>query len=124
MSEGYYEKVEVSTSIKSGAMKLGSYIADGSIDVSSYHAASANEFVLVPTASKGGGGDQWYRQNSNYTYANYSGGFSIGDIKLNDNTLSFTLPRAYFSGKKGSLEDPYWTQQQPIPCDIYFIGAQ
>ncbi len=107
----------------SGAVLIGTYSANTTIDVSAYGATSANQFLIVPNSLSGS------PSFSRYTGAtgdniSFSCSFSSGSKTLSNNNLNITAPTVSFSGtkKEGSANAFNIAGSAVCPYSVYFIG--
>lgn len=96
----------------SGAILLGEYSANTTIDVSALGVTSADQFLLVPSQSKQYG--QSYSSGGPHPY--YYGSFALGNLSLNDNVLTVTLP-SISGGQSGWV-----TSGGTVPSKVYYVG--
>lgn len=107
----------------SGAVLVGTYSANTSINVSAYGATSANQFLIVPQSLSGS------PSYSRYTGAtgdniSFSCSFSSGSKSLSNNILSITAPTVSFSGtkKEGSANAFNISGSAVCSYSVYFMG--
>lgn len=108
-----------------GAVLIGTYSSNTTVDVSAYGATSVNQFLLVPSSSTSSSATPvgFSAQQANYiVYADLS--ISPGSLSLSGTTLSVTLPSATATGKVGIAPTYLGTTSttKRIPCRVYFVG--
>lgn len=114
---GYLDENGDFCPFSSGAVKIGTYSSNTTIDVSAYSPTSVNQFVAVAKANSG-----------NVTYGdNLSEArglqltFTPPSLSLSDNQLSVTMGNVY-----GRIYD-WWggtrgTHSIWVTCDVYYVG--
>lgn len=108
----------------SGAVLVGTYSANTSIDVSAYGATSADQFMLVPYTSKSSSsrGAVATQQGNYWLDAEFT--FYSGSLSLTNSTLSISLPSvtsyAYVKSVQGTAGSQ--STSAKIPCRLYFIA--
>ena len=102
-----------------GAKLVGTYSSNTTVDVSSYGATSANEFLLVPS------------QNTSGSYLGYVGDVSSphswsyyvnSNMQLTNNSLSLTLPRVNTNVRGGYTGMWAGDISFYVPCSLYYVG--
>lgn len=105
------------------AKKVGTYSGNTSIDVSTYGATSAAEFLLVPspTSVMTGSGFRRWATGGNWTlYLDYH----PGGLSLSGTTLGISLPWVHAHPDSGNTEEGLMNVSFAIPCHVYYIGRQ
>lgn len=109
----------------SGAVLIGTYSANTTINVSAYGATSANQFILVPSQSVNGHNNTPVSVTGNQTHVDCYGYFNLGSLSLSGSSLTITLPtcsgRALGTEYSGYVFDVS-SGGITIPCKLYFIG--
>lgn len=103
----------------SGAVFIGTYSANTSIDVSAYGASSASQFLAVMKSLPWDAIVNWQHGVAN-NWENAWCGVTAPTITLNDNILTLTVGSVSvaMTGSAGSSS----TGTRNITCDLYFIG--
>ena len=104
---------------------VGTYSSNTTVNVSSYGATSASQFVLVPSSANSTSNHQ--TPNTNQYLGHYYNGVSvsIGSLRLSGTTLTVTLPTA--TGTSSCINASGGTfasgsASVSIPCKVYYIG--
>lgn len=124
-SYGYKDASNNFVPFKNGAVLVGEYSSNTTVNVSAYSPTSANQFVLVPSSEAQNFNALDY-QNGRSIYkiqANFY--FYLGTLTLNGDNLSVTLPKvkavAYGINSGGTVAMTTTTEGY-IPCKLYYIG--
>lgn len=104
----------------SGAVFIGTYSANTSIDVSAYGASSASQFLAVMKDSPWNAFVNWQHGSVANYWENAWGGVTAPTITLNGNILTLTVGSVSvsMSGSAGSSS----VGTRNIDCDLYYIG--
>ena len=103
---------------KKGAIYLGEYSANTTINVSALSPESAAQFLLVP--SQNASTNSTYAQGPYYDVGSRVA-FTNGTLSLSGNTLTVTLPTALGSAVINGYAD-HNTVTVTIPCKVYYVG--
>lgn len=113
-----------------GITHCGSYTANGSLDITEYGLSNVDidKFIFVPTKTNSGNKYATTGKAADgYDYVRSYGSYTAHTFTLNDNVLSFTLPRASgkaYCGPNSTSANVSvggtWTYD--VPGDIYYIG--
>lgn len=101
-----------------GAKLVGTYSENQTIDVSSYNATSANQFIIVPTEGTCYSG--WVNPPANLLFRAI-GTFQAGSLSLSGNTLTVTGPRVK-STEQGNNGSGYSYGDAAITYKLYYVG--
>ena len=108
-----------------GAIYLGQYSADTTIDVSDLGATSADQFVMsCPT------NDSWTRTGASGAYTDWSSlsawcSYTAPTLALNDGILTITVGSLYGRGRTGNSDGgtiSNFTGTKQLATNIYFVG--
>ena len=105
---------------------VGQYSSDTTINVSSYYASSANEFLLVPITSGNTSVASSTADTPEYTTWGLSLGFTQGTLSLSGNNLSIILPKV--TGISGLTQASHHyantlAGDKSVPCNLYYVGT-
>jgi len=103
---------------KSGAELVGTYSSNTTVNVSSYGANSASQFVLVPYQSKTVTATCRTYVQAQFYGIHADGIYTNGVLSLSNNRLTVTLPTVKVS--LAAAESP--VAESAIPCKLYYIG--
>ena len=108
---------------KDGAVLIGTYSSDTSINVSAYNPTSASQFLLVPTSKS----EISTSPGNSYNTPQVWGFASMidGSLSLSENTLTISLPTLKVRAGFGDGADYLWKTSQntaSIPSKVYYIG--
>lgn len=98
----------------SGAVLVGTYSSNATVNVSQYGATSANQFKVVCYQSKStsmGGGSGIY-------FSTYSLSFTAPSLSLSGNTLTVNVGKAKTQLDTSST----FVQTLNIPVQVYYVG--
>lgn len=104
-----------------GAIYLGEYSANTSINVSDLGATSVNQFVLCTPAYN----FQTRSSEIDGTLYTYDNTVYAGSLSLSGNTLTITVPRSrmqMFQQWADPRQIPHWDISMNLSCKLYFVG--
>ena len=112
----------------SGAIYIGEYTSNTTVDVSSLGATSADQFILVPKNGSYSDGSSWNNNVSEHftIYSTTDSSYVNGTISLENDTLSITLPvlnatlHGYMTWGTRYYGPFYYSHS--IPCKVYYVG--